>query len=197
MFGQLPKVNTVGDSCLSTNVTTLSGLTTFLLNVRNLTATLQSPTASTCVVVDGDGSGASIELNATGDDGSQHRGHIVVATSACVGCNLSELCHYSTFYSHEAASSQYPCEGGTPSGEVVRYLTGSRTSNGVTILVTDPAGSQAPLSFSSEPYPQTTVLHMDANNVLSSYYCYAASSLSYCGANVSPFVHAVTAGQGF
>jgi len=121
---------------------TLPGV--YELVVRGFDVALLAPAGWSCRIVDANGSGASIRLNAPAGALASSRGSIALDVSGTALDSGVNFCPYWRRFTPAAGS----CRGHDqrPAGEEVAYLSGTAASSRVAFLVADPAGADTPLA---------------------------------------------------
>jgi hypothetical protein len=184
-----PNSDSSSDSCSIKQYKDTGGPSLYRVDLRNLRVSLLGPVGWTCDIVDGDGSGASIHLSPTKNFPFGPQGQIELVASANTSDNGANFCPYTTAYKPFVGS----CHGHTarPSGEEVKYLFGSDTTEAMVVLIADPAGDRTPF-IGLATLPTMTVLAVSSDGTADDFVCTIGRTLSsWCVTDASQFAAAV------
>lgn len=132
------------DSCSIDQYANTALPSLYRLKLRGFILDVIGPVSWTCLIVDANGSGASILISSTRSLANGARGSIILGVNANTSDGGYNFCPYTRFFPPSVGN----CEGHSarPHGQGARYLHGSATSTSVVVLVADPSGVRTPSS---------------------------------------------------
>lgn len=176
------------DSCSMNQYSNPKLPSVYRLDLRGFEVDLIGPIGWTCLISDGNGSGASILMAHSTSFPFGPRGNILLDASANTTDNGANFCPYTSAFPPAFGS----CRGHTarPRGEEVQYLYGNATTKSAAVLVADPAGDRTPFSgIATEP--TTTVLAAASRGGAYDLACTIDTTLSpFCMTDAARFVTA-------